>query len=96
MSLADDWRVLSRRSHGLLVGLFIFFTMLAAGETVLGQPDSHPGESGGLSANTSSQEVPAEPNSQGTPVAINADRIDYNRDREEYHATGAVDITRGP
>ncbi len=96
MSLADDWRVLSRRSHGLLVGLFIFFTMLAAGETVFAQPDSPPGESGGLSADTSSQEAPAEPTSQGTPVAINADRIDYNRDREEYHATGAVDITRGP
>ncbi|MEO8324275.1 MAG: hypothetical protein ABI618_00385, partial [Nitrospirota bacterium] len=73
-SLGDDWRVLSRRSHGLLVGLFMFFTMLAAGETVFGQPDSPPGKSGGLSADTSSQEVPAEPTSQETSVAINADR----------------------
>lgn len=88
--------VLSRRSHGLLVGIFIFFTMLAVGETVFGQPDSHPVESEVLSADTASQEVPAELTSQGTPVAINADQIEYDSDREEYHATGAVDVTRGP
>ncbi len=63
---------------------------------MFGQSDSHPGESERLSDNTSSQDVPAEPTSHGTPVAINADRIEYNRDREEYHATGAVDVTRGP
>ncbi|GJL69690.1 MAG: hypothetical protein NPIRA06_23250 [Nitrospirales bacterium] len=94
--VGGDRCVLSRRSHGLLVGLFILLAMSATGETAFGQPDSDHGESEGLSADASSQEVPAESTSQGTPVAINADRIDYSRDREEYHAIGAVDVRRGP
>ncbi len=32
---------------------------------------------------------------RGVPVEINADQIEYDREREEYHATGSVDITRG-
>ncbi len=95
-SLGEDWRVLSRRSHGLVLGLFIFFTILAVGETVFGQSDVSVVELEKVPAPSSSEKGPAEPTSQGVPVAINADRIEYNRDREEYHATGAVDITRGP
>lgn len=34
-------------------------------------------------------------NSRGVPVEIKADRIEYDQEREEYHATGAVDVTRG-
>ncbi|MDX2347250.1 MAG: LptA/OstA family protein [Nitrospirota bacterium] len=35
-------------------------------------------------------------NSPGVSVEIKADRIEYDREREEYHAIGAVDVTRGP
>ncbi len=34
-------------------------------------------------------------NSRGVPVVIKADRIEYDQEREEYHAIGAVDVTRG-
>ncbi len=33
--------------------------------------------------------------SRGVPVEITADRIEYDQEREEYHAIGAVDMTRG-
>lgn len=95
-SPGDGWRVLSRRSHGLLIGALIFLMMLTVGETVFGQSDASIVESEELPAASSPEKDPAEPTSQGVPVAINADRIEYDRDREEYHATGAVDITRGP
>ena len=35
-------------------------------------------------------------NSGGVPIEIKADRIEYDQQREEYHAIGAVDVTRGP
>jgi len=35
-------------------------------------------------------------NARGVPVEIAADRIEYDQVREEYHAVGAVDVTRGP
>ena len=35
-------------------------------------------------------------NSRGVPVEIKADRIEYDQEREEYHAIGSVDVTRGP
>ena len=35
-------------------------------------------------------------NSPGVSVEIKADRIEYDREREEYHAIGDVDVTRGP
>ncbi|HNP27466.1 MAG TPA: LPS assembly protein LptD [Nitrospirales bacterium] len=95
-SAGGDRHVLSYRSYGLLVGIFFFFTILAVGETVFGQPDSAIMEPVELPADSSPQKVPTEPTAQGVPVAINADRIEYDRDREEYHATGAVDVTRGP
>ncbi|MBA3967842.1 MAG: LPS-assembly protein LptD, partial [Nitrospirales bacterium] len=63
---------------------------------MFGQSDVSVVELEKVPAPSSSEKGPAEPTSQGVPVAINADRIEYNRDREEYHATGAVDITRGP
>ena len=34
-------------------------------------------------------------NSPGVPVEIKADRIEYDQEREEYHAIGDVDVTRG-
>ncbi len=34
-------------------------------------------------------------NSRGVPVEIKADRIEYDQAREEYHAIGSVDVTRG-
>jgi LPS-assembly protein len=46
-----------------------------------------------------SEPLPLEPflpEPRGVPVEINADRIEFDRDREEYHAIGSVDITRGP
>ncbi|MCA9422372.1 MAG: LPS-assembly protein LptD, partial [Nitrospira sp.] len=95
-SAGGDRHVLSCGSHGLLLGIFLFFTILAVGETVFGQPDSAIMEPVELPADSSPQKVPTEPTAQGVPVAINADRIEYDRDREEYHATGAVDVTRGP
>ncbi len=95
-SLGDDRRVLLPRSHGLLLGLVIFITILAAGETVFGQSDVPVVESKEFPAASSAEKGSAEPTSQGVPVAINADRIEYDNDREEYHATGAVDIIRGP
>ena len=33
--------------------------------------------------------------SRGVPVEITADRIEYDQEREEYHAIGAVEMTRG-
>ena len=41
-----------------------------------------------------SKELPAE--SQGVPVEINADQIEYDQELDVYHAKGSVDITRGP
>jgi LPS-assembly protein len=35
-------------------------------------------------------------NSRGVAVEITADRIEYDQEREEYHAIGDVDVTRGP
>ncbi|MDH5564806.1 MAG: hypothetical protein OEY91_14440, partial [Nitrospirota bacterium] len=35
-------------------------------------------------------------NVRGVPVEIAADRIEYDQVREEYHAVGAVDVSRGP
>ncbi len=35
-------------------------------------------------------------NARGVPVVIKADRIEYDQEREEYHAIGAVDVIRGP
>jgi LPS-assembly protein len=35
-------------------------------------------------------------NSPGVSVEIKADRIKYDWEREEYHAIGDVDVTRGP
>ena len=35
-------------------------------------------------------------NSRGVPVEIAADRIDYDQEREEYHAMGSVNVTQGP
>ncbi len=35
-------------------------------------------------------------NSRGVPVEIKADRIEYDQEREEYHAIGDVEVTRGP
>ncbi|MFZ1745379.1 MAG: LPS assembly protein LptD [Nitrospirales bacterium] len=95
-SLGDGRRVFWRRSHGLLLGLVIIVTILAAGETVFGQSDVSVVESKEFPAASSAEKGSAEPTSQGVPVAINADRIEYDNDREEYHAAGAVDITRGP
>ncbi len=95
-SLGDDRRVSSRRPHGLLLGLFIFITILAGGGIVFGQSDVSIVESEELPAASSDEKDSADPTSQAVPVAINADRIEYDKDREEYHATGAVDITRGP
>jgi LPS-assembly protein len=34
-------------------------------------------------------------NSPGVPVEITADRIEYDQEREEYHAIGDVDVIRG-
>jgi len=34
-------------------------------------------------------------NSRGVPVTITADRIEFDQEREEYHASGAVDVRRG-
>lgn len=95
-SLGDVWRVLLRRSHQLLLSIFIFVTLVTVGETVFGQSDTSVLELESASAVSSSEMDPVEPTSQGVPVAIQADRIEYDRDREEYHANGAVDITRGP
>ena len=33
--------------------------------------------------------------SPGVPVEITANRIEYDQEREEYHAIGEVDVTRG-
>ncbi|MCA9452069.1 MAG: LPS-assembly protein LptD, partial [Nitrospira sp.] len=63
---------------------------------MFGQPDGPAVESEEVPAASSAGKGSAEPTSEGVPVAINADRIEYDNDREEYHATGAVDITRGP
>ena len=35
-------------------------------------------------------------NPGGVPVEIAAERIEYDHEREEYHAIGSVDVTRGP
>ncbi len=32
---------------------------------------------------------------RGIPIEINADRIEYDHEREEYHATGSVDVSKG-
>jgi len=44
---------------------------------------------------STTQQVNTE-NSRGVPVEMSADRIEYDQEREEYHAIGAVDVTRGP
>ncbi|GJL57224.1 MAG: LPS-assembly protein LptD [Nitrospirales bacterium] len=63
---------------------------------MFGQSDVSVVESEEPPAASSNEKDSADPTSQGVPVAINADRIEYDKDREEYHATGSVDITRGP
>ncbi len=35
-------------------------------------------------------------NSRGVPVEITAERIEFDQEREEYRAIGAVDVIRGP
>lgn len=72
-------------AHGLLFGVIIIFPVVALGETPMGSQEDLIGESQGLAVKP--QEI---------PVVINADRIEYDRDREVYHATGSVDVTRGP
>ncbi len=47
-------------------------------------------------APVTSASPPNKPSASGTPVEITADRIEYNREREEYHASGSVDVIRGP
>ena len=64
----------------LLVFLFFFFSI----------PDVVFSESPSNKQNVDT------PNSRGIPVEITADRIEYDQEREEYHATGSVDVTRGP
>ena len=49
----------------------------------------------GAEAPSTTQQVNAE-NARGVPVEITADRIEYDQEREEYHAIGDVDVTRGP
>ena len=70
----------------LLTGAFTVFPLTASGETEFGQQRSSPV--------VESETLPEE--RQGVPVTINADRIEYDREREEYHATGSVDVIRGP
>ena len=43
---------------------------------------------------TNTQQVNTK-NSRGVPVEMTADRIEYDQVREEYHAIGSVDVTRG-
>ena len=71
-------------SHCLFIGTLIFLPVGALGETELGKRNAPVVESEELS--------PAPP---GVPVEINADQIEYDREREEYHATGSVDVIRG-
>ena len=35
-------------------------------------------------------------NSRGVPVEITAERIEFDQEREEYHAIGGVDVAQGP
>jgi len=49
----------------------------------------------GAEAPSTTQQVNTE-NARGVPVEITADRIEYDQEREEYHAIGDVDVTRGP
>jgi len=35
-------------------------------------------------------------NSRGGFIELTADRIEFDQEREEYHASGAVEVTRGP
>ncbi len=71
-------------AHGLFVGILIFLPLVALGETEVGQRDFPVVEPEGL---------PAKP--EGVPVEINADQIEYDQNRDEYHATGSVDVIRG-
>lgn len=71
-------------TYCLLIGTFVFLPVVGSGETGDGQRESPVVES---------ERLPKEP--QGVPVEINAERIEYDREREEYHATGSVDVTRG-
>ena len=48
-----------------------------------------------LAASPPDQKVGNTSTSRGVPVEITADRIEYDQEREEYHAVGAVDVTRG-
>lgn len=77
-------RFLQVLSHCLFLWALVFFPVMALGETEVLQRDSPVKES---------ETRPAGP--QGIPVTINADRIEYDQDRDEYHATGSVDVTRG-
>ncbi|MEX2493451.1 MAG: LPS assembly protein LptD [Nitrospirales bacterium] len=51
--------------------------------------------SAGAEVPVATQQVNTE-NARGVPVDITADRIEYDQEREEYHAVGSVDVTRGP
>ena len=63
----------------LLVFLFFFFSIPVAA----------------FSESSSNTQNVTTPNSRGVQVEITADRIEYDQEREEYHAMGAVDVTRG-
>ena len=65
--------------------ILIFFPVGVSGETGFEERDSPV---------VDSEDLPPAP--PGVPVEINADRIEYDREREEYHAIGSVDIIRGP
>lgn len=71
-------------SHGLFIWTLIFLPVDAMGETGFGQRSSPVIESKGL---------PGE--AQGVPVEINADQIEYDQERDVYHAKGSVDVIRG-
>jgi len=58
-------------------------------------PSSAFGQIGGEPSTPASSPV-STPTTKGVPVEIRADRIEYDQVREEYHATGSVDIVRGP
>ena len=48
------------------------------------------------SSNTQNPHKVQTANSRGVPVEITAERIEFNQEREEYRAIGAVDVIRGP
>jgi LPS-assembly protein len=71
------------RPVSLLSGLFLFFVVVFNLYAVV------------LAEALATTEEVSTANSRGVPVVIKADRIEYDQEREEYHAIGAVDVTRG-